>query len=67
MKVHFIAVGGSVMHQLAIALKQKGYEVTGSDDEVFEPAASNLQKEGLLPHLQGWFPEKITSTLDGVI
>jgi len=48
MKVHFIAIGGSVMHQLAIALSRKGYLVTGSDDEIFEPARTNLQKEGLL-------------------
>ena len=67
MKVHFIAIGGSVMHQLAIALKQKGYAVTGSDDEIFEPASSNLEKEGLLPRPFGWFPEKITPDLDAVI
>ncbi|RYE54605.1 MAG: peptidoglycan synthetase, partial [Sphingobacteriales bacterium] len=64
MKVHFIAIGGSVMHQLAIALKLKGYEVTGSDDEIFEPASSNLKKAGILPLETGWFPEKITSELD---
>ena len=67
MKVHFIAIGGSVMHQLALALKQKGYEVTGSDDEIFEPARSNLSNEGLLPAETGWFPEKIDSTIDSVI
>ena len=67
MKVHFIAIGGSVMHQLALALKQKGYEVTGSDDEIFEPARSNLANEGLLPLDIGWFPEKIDSTIDSVI
>ncbi len=49
MKVHLIAIGGSVMHQLAIALKLKGYLVTGSDDEIFEPARSNLEGHGLLP------------------
>ena len=49
MKVHFISIGGSVMHQLAIALKKKGYTVTGTDDEIFEPSYSNLAKEGLLP------------------
>ncbi|MDH7461360.1 Mur ligase family protein [Chitinophagaceae bacterium 26-R-25] len=67
MKVHFIAIGGSVMHQLAIALKRKGYIVTGSDDEIFEPAKSNLQKEGILPEKDGWYPEKITADIDAVI
>src|SRR5215204_3707300 len=67
MKVHFIAIGGSVMHQLALALKQKGYIVTGSDDEIFEPAKSNLEKAGLLPPETGWFPEKINESLDSII
>jgi UDP-N-acetylmuramate: L-alanyl-gamma-D-glutamyl-meso-diaminopimelate ligase len=67
MEVHFIAIGGSVMHQLAIALKQKGYTVTGSDDEIFEPARTNLLKEGLLPTEIGWFPEKIHKRLDAII
>jgi len=67
MKVHFIAIGGSVMHQLAIALKLKGYEVTGSDDEIFEPASSNLRHAGILPEQIGWYPEKIKADLDAVI
>lgn len=67
MKVHFIAIGGSVMHQLALALHKKGYQVTGSDDEIFEPALSNLQKEGLLPAAIGWHPAKIMPGLDAVI
>lgn len=67
MEVHFIAIGGSVMHQLAIALKHKGYKVSGSDDEIFEPARSNLAKEGLLPVETGWFPEKIQANLDSII
>ena len=67
MHIHFIAIGGSVMHQLAIALKAKGYQVTGSDDEIFEPATSNLEKEGILPAEIGWFPEKITPDIDAVI
>lgn len=67
MNVHFISIGGSVMHQLAIALKKKGYKVTGSDDEIFEPAKSNLEKEGILPAETGWFPEKVCSSLDVVI
>ncbi|MDP4149052.1 MAG: Mur ligase family protein [Bacteroidota bacterium] len=61
-RVHFIAIGGSVMHQLAIALHRKGYAVTGSDDEIFEPARSNLEKEGLMPPGLGWRPEFIRST-----
>jgi len=67
MKVHFISIGGSVMHQLAIALKRKGYEVTGSDDEIFEPARTNLEKEGILPSVIGWFPERITGSIDSII
>jgi UDP-N-acetylmuramate: L-alanyl-gamma-D-glutamyl-meso-diaminopimelate ligase len=67
MRIHFISIGGSVMHQLAIALKHKGYKVSGSDDEIFEPAASNLKNEGLLPQNEGWFPEMITPELDAVI
>lgn len=67
MKVHFIAIGGSAMHNLAIALRQKGYLVTGSDDEIFDPARSRLQKYGLLPESTGWHPERITSDLDAVV
>ena len=67
MNIHFISIGGSVMHQLAIALKRKGYQVSGSDDEIFEPAKSNLQAEGLLPNEMGWDPEQIRSGLDAVI
>lgn len=66
-KIHFIAIGGSVMHNLAIALKQSGNVVTGSDDEIFEPSRSVLEKHGLLPEKEGWHPEKITSALDAVI
>ncbi|MEO8962429.1 MAG: Mur ligase family protein [Ginsengibacter sp.] len=67
MRIHFISIGGSVMHQLAIALKRKGNDVTGSDDEIFEPAASNLIKENIYPERTGWFPEKITPDIDAVI
>jgi len=67
MKIHFISIGGSVMHQLAIALKRKGYQITGTDDEIFEPAKSNLEKEYLLPEEIGWRPEKIHEGLDAVI
>jgi UDP-N-acetylmuramate: L-alanyl-gamma-D-glutamyl-meso-diaminopimelate ligase len=67
MKVHFISIGGSVMHQLAIALKKKGYEVTGSDDEIFEPARKNLADCGLLPQQEGWFTGNIKPGIDAVI
>lgn len=67
MHVHFIAIGGSAMHNLAIALHQKGYSVTGSDDEIFEPSRNRLAKLGLLPPADGWFPERIHSGLDAVI
>jgi UDP-N-acetylmuramate: L-alanyl-gamma-D-glutamyl-meso-diaminopimelate ligase len=67
MKIHFISIGGSVMHQLAIALKLKGYQITGSDDEIFEPANGNLARHGLLPAEMGWAPEKISQDLDAVI
>lgn len=67
MRIHFIAIGGSAMHNLALALHQKGDTITGSDDEIFEPSKSRLQKGGLLPESFGWFPEKINSNLDAVI
>ncbi len=67
MKIHFIAIGGAAMHSLAIALLQKGYRVTGSDDEIFEPARSQLQKAGLLPAETGWFADRILPDLDAVI
>ncbi len=67
MKIHFISIGGSVMHQLAIALKYKGYSVTGTDDEIFEPASTNLRNEGLLPENIGWDVSKITADIDAVI
>lgn len=67
MKVHFISIGGSVMHQLAIALKRKGYKVTGTDDEIFEPSYSNLQYEGLLPEKMGWNGDLIVADIDAVI
>jgi UDP-N-acetylmuramate: L-alanyl-gamma-D-glutamyl-meso-diaminopimelate ligase len=67
MRIHFISIGGSVMHQLAIALNQKGYNITGSDDEIFEPAASNLKQEHILPVKIGWFPENISPEIDAII
>lgn len=67
MKVHLIAIGGSAMHNLAIALHDKGFKVTGSDDEIFEPSKSRLAARNILPEEIGWFPEKITADLDAVI
>ncbi len=67
MRIHFIAIGGSAMHNLALALLEKGYEITGSDDEIFEPSRSRLKAAGLLPEAFGWFPEKINPSLDAVI
>lgn len=66
-KFHFIAIGGSAMHNLALALQFKGFEISGSDDAIFEPSKSRLAKAGLLPQLMGWYPEKITNDLDGII
>lgn len=65
--VHLIAMGGSVMHGLAIALKNMGVNVTGSDDQFFEPSRTLLEKNSLLPEKEGWFPEKITDNLDAVV
>lgn len=67
MRVHFIAIGGSAMHNLAIALHRKGYIITGSDDEIFDPAKSRLEKLGMLPDKIGWFPSRISNELDAVI
>lgn len=67
MQIHFIAIGGAAMHNLALALHKKGHTVTGSDDEIFEPSKSRLEKAGLLPPVVGWFPEKIHRDLDAVI
>jgi UDP-N-acetylmuramate: L-alanyl-gamma-D-glutamyl-meso-diaminopimelate ligase len=67
MRVHFIAIGGSAMHNLALALRLKGDQVTGSDDEIFEPSKGRLAARGILPEKFGWFPNKITSDIDAVI
>jgi UDP-N-acetylmuramate: L-alanyl-gamma-D-glutamyl-meso-diaminopimelate ligase len=67
MNVHFIAIGGAAMHNLAIALHNKGYKVTGSDDTIFEPSKSRLDAKGLLPETFGWYPDKITSNLDAIV
>jgi UDP-N-acetylmuramate: L-alanyl-gamma-D-glutamyl-meso-diaminopimelate ligase len=67
MNVHFIAIGGAAMHNLALALHNKGYKVTGSDDTIFEPSKSRLEAKDLLPESFGWYPEKITSVLDAIV
>mgnify|MGYP000864309799 CR=1 FL=1 len=66
MRVHFIAIGGSIMHNLAIALAKKGYMVSGSDDHIYEPSRTNLANQGLLPE-PGWDPERITADIDAVV
>ncbi|WP_233861376.1 UDP-N-acetylmuramate--L-alanine ligase [Tenacibaculum piscium] len=67
MRVHFIAIGGSAMHNLAIALHQKGDIITGSDDTIHNPSKARLEKHGLLPNEFGWFPEKISTDLEAII
>jgi UDP-N-acetylmuramate: L-alanyl-gamma-D-glutamyl-meso-diaminopimelate ligase len=67
MRIHFIAIGGSAMHNLAIALHKKGYQVSGSDDVVFEPSKSRLDHYGILPATLGWNEDNITTDLDAVI
>ncbi|XZF13899.1 UDP-N-acetylmuramate--L-alanine ligase [Chitinophagaceae bacterium MMS25-I14] len=66
-KIHFIAIGGAVMHQLALALLRQGNTVTGSDDEINDPARTNLANAGILPAEQGWHPERITKELDAIV
>jgi UDP-N-acetylmuramate: L-alanyl-gamma-D-glutamyl-meso-diaminopimelate ligase len=67
MRIHFIAIGGSAMHNLAIALYKKGYQVSGSDDAIFEPSSTRLANYGLLPEHMGWFEENISAEIDAVI
>jgi len=67
MNIHFIAIGGAAMHNLAIALHNKGYSITGSDDNIFDPSKSRLEEKGILPKDFGWFPEKINSDLDAIV
>ena len=67
MKIHFIAIGGSAMHNLAIALKLKGFSISGSDDIIRDPSKSRLAKHGLLPESEGWFPDKINKDLDAIV
>ena len=67
MNLHFIAIGGSAMHNLAIALHLKGDQISGSDDAIHDPSKSRLAKYGLLPEAFGWFPEKIHTGIDAII
>jgi UDP-N-acetylmuramate: L-alanyl-gamma-D-glutamyl-meso-diaminopimelate ligase len=67
MRVHFIAIGGAAMHNLALALHNKGYHITGSDDEIFDPSKGRLAAKGLLPEEYGWFPNKISGEIEAVI
>jgi len=67
MRIHFIAIGGAAMHNLAIALKNKNYIVSGSDDIINDPSKSRLMKHGLLPAKYGWNAENISKELDAVI
>ena len=67
MRIHFIAIGGTAMHSLAIEMLKKGHEVSGSDDEIYDPAKSNLKIAGLFPKKQGWFSNKISSKIDLII
>lgn len=67
MRIHFIAIGGSAMHNLALALHENGYVISGSDDQIFEPSKSRLQRAGLLPKRMGWDVDRITNELDAVI
>ena len=66
-RYHFIAIGGSAMNSLAIALKEQGNQITGSDDAIFDPSRTKLIKAGIHPKKMGWYPEKIRTDLDAVI
>ena len=67
MRIHLIAIGGSAMHNMALALHGKGYQVTGSDDEIFEPSKTRLKNKGLLPETMGWDANRITNDIDCVV
>ena len=67
MRIHFIAIGGSAMHNLAIALHHKGEDISGSDDEIFDPSKSRLAAHGLLPEQYGWFEDNVSTDIDAVI
>lgn len=67
MRIHFIAIGGAVMHNLALALHYKGFKISGSDDNIYEPAKTRLKNAGILPSEEGWNKEKITNEIDAII
>jgi UDP-N-acetylmuramate: L-alanyl-gamma-D-glutamyl-meso-diaminopimelate ligase len=67
MRIHFVAIGGAIMHALALSMKDKGFQVTGSDDHIFDPAKSNLEKAGILPTEMGFFESNITKDIDAII
>ena len=67
MRVHFIAIGGAVMHNLALTLQKKGHVVSGSDDVIYEPSRTRLLEAGILPEEEGWYAEKITQDIDAII
>jgi UDP-N-acetylmuramate: L-alanyl-gamma-D-glutamyl-meso-diaminopimelate ligase len=67
MRVHFISIGGAVMHNLALALHNKGFDISGSDDEIYEPAKTRLANAGILPSSIGWDSGRITPDLDAII
>lgn len=67
MRIHLIAIGGSAMHNMALALHHKGFRITGSDDKIFSPSKERLAEYNLLPDKIGWFPENINSNLDAII
>jgi UDP-N-acetylmuramate: L-alanyl-gamma-D-glutamyl-meso-diaminopimelate ligase len=67
MRIHLIAIGGSAMHNMALALHKKGFTITGSDDEIFEPSKTRLKEKGLLPETMGWDASRITSDIDVII
>jgi UDP-N-acetylmuramate: L-alanyl-gamma-D-glutamyl-meso-diaminopimelate ligase len=67
MNIHFIAIGGAAMHNLALALQRAGHSITGSDDEIFDPAKTRLKNAGLLPEFEGWFPEKLHAGIDAIV
>ncbi len=66
-KVHLIAIGGSIMHNLALALDSQGFMLSGSDDQIFEPARTRLKNRGICPEKEGWFSEKINTDLSFVV
>lgn len=67
MRIHFIAIGGAIMHNLAIDLHKNGHTISGSDDQIFEPSFSKLKKYSLMPKNLGWNADFITDEIDLII